>query len=104
MSIHSVLTVTEIRSGVRNLVTKYHGIKSVMLIGSYAHNTAKDDSDIDLVINLENEFDSKSYIGFLDDAEELFNREVDLLTTEGISQSVLKDELLYGGVYLYGET
>lgn len=103
MSNQSELTVNEIKSGVSSLVMKYHGIKSVLLIGSYAHNTANEDSDIDLVIKLENEFDTKSYIGFLDDIEQLFNREVDLLTTEGVSQSVLKDELLHGGVYLYGE-
>ncbi|MEX1031655.1 MAG: nucleotidyltransferase domain-containing protein [Paenibacillaceae bacterium] len=104
MSNLGVLTISEIKSGVRNLASKYHGIKSVMLIGSYVHDTAEGDSDIDLVIDLVNEFDSMSYLGFLEDAEQMFNREIDLLTTEGVRQSVLKDDLLHGGVYLYGES
>lgn len=99
----SNLTISEISAGIRPLAAKY-GIKSVMLIGSYARQTAGNDSDIDLIIELENELDSKSYFGFLDDAEKLFNKKIDLFTTEGVKRSVLKTELLNGGVYLYGKT
>lgn len=99
----SNLTISEISAGIRPLAAKY-GIKSVMLIGSYARQIARSDSDIDLIIELENELDSKSYFGFLDDAEKLFNKKIDLFTTEGVKRSVLKTELLNGGVYLYGKT
>lgn len=104
MQSDAILTISEIKNGVSSLALKYHGIRSVMLIGSYVHDMARSDSDIDLVIDLKNEFDSKSYLGFLEDVEQMFNREIDLLTTEGIRQSVLKDDLLHGGVYLYGDT
>lgn len=69
MSQQEILTITEIKDGINRVVTKYHGIKSVVLIGSYAHNTATGDSDIDLVIDLENEFDSKCFFDFWADAE-----------------------------------
>lgn len=98
------LNISEITKEIQTLAAKYDGIRSVMLIGSYAKQTAKDDSDIDLIIELENELDSNSFFDFFDDVEQLFNKKVDLFSMEGVKRSVIKEDLLNGGIRLYDKT
>ena len=45
-----MLTVSQIRDVVSRIGQKY-GVKRIYLFGSYAKNTASEDSDIDLIID-----------------------------------------------------
>jgi predicted nucleotidyltransferase len=63
-----------------------HGVKQLGIFGSYARDEAREDSDIDLIV----EFDKgmKSYDNFIEISfflENLFGRKIDLLTSESIS-------------------
>jgi predicted nucleotidyltransferase len=70
-------------------------IKSVALFGSHVHGTARDDSDIDVLI----EFDPQATIGLFefieiqDQLSEALGRRVDLLTPQALSK-YFRDEVL----------
>lgn len=77
-------------------------ILKVFLFGSHIHGTAREDSDIDLLI----EFNDDARIGFFkffdiqDDIERQVHKKIDLLTTEALSkyfrEDVLKEaEIIY---------
>jgi predicted nucleotidyltransferase len=71
----------------------------VVLVGSYARNTASEQSDIDLVIDGEDL--SEAYWDFLFKAEDAFSTPIDVLTTKGLANSVIRDSVLEGGIVLY---
>jgi len=59
------------------------GVRRLGLFGSYATGTAREDSDLDLVV----EFDAKSfdaYMGLKDFLERLFGGRVDLVLADAI--------------------
>lgn len=70
-------------------------IKSVALFGSHVHGTARDDSDIDVLID----FDPRATIGLFEFIEiqeqlsEALGRRVDLLTPQALSK-YFRDEVL----------
>lgn len=71
---------------------KYH-IRKIGLFGSYANEMQNENSDIDLIV----EFDKPVGLKFIelgDYLEKLFNRKIDLLTSEGLinSKLILKTE------------
>lgn len=64
-------------------------VKKAYLFGSVARNEAREESDIDILVEL----DHSTPIGMLffvfqSDLEELLHKKVDLVTTEGISKHV----------------
>lgn len=46
-----IYTIDEISSRIRPVAEKYH-LKAVYLFGSYARGEARDDSDVDLLVDL----------------------------------------------------
>ncbi|MFX1296968.1 MAG: nucleotidyltransferase family protein [Promethearchaeota archaeon] len=69
----------------RHQLQKY-SVKKIGLSGSYVRGERKEESDIDLLI--ESEEDKKSYDNFTELAfllEDSFNKKVDLLTTESMN-------------------
>lgn len=70
-------------------------IKSVALFGSHVHGTARDDSDVDVLID----FDPQATIGLFEFIEiqeqlsEALGRRVDLLTPQALSK-YFRDEVL----------
>ena len=74
--------IEKIRSHYSYLSSEF-GVKKIGLFGSVARQSENADSDIDLIV----EFDRQVGIKFVllaDYMEEVFNRKVDILTTEGI--------------------
>ncbi len=68
----------------KELKSKF-GIKAIGLFGSAVRNELKTDSDIDIIVEFENERgDMYDFIGLVDFLENLFNRSVDVLTPAGI--------------------
>jgi len=81
-----VMTKDEVRkilSGNRELLKKYT-VKSIALFGSYARNEQKQDSDIDLLVELE-EPTYDNFIHLVFTLEELLKKEVNLVPKGSLS-------------------
>ena len=96
-----MLTIDEIKKAVAKVGKKY-GIKNAYLFGSYAKGTAKEGSDVDLLID--DGGNIKGYIAFNGFRFELMDElgtDVDLLTPNSIGErfyNLIKNDrlLLYG--------
>ena len=69
------------------------------LFGSYARNEAKDDSDIDILVELDYEKPiGMKFFDYQSELEKLLNMKVDLVTSDGLSKYVKpfidKDKIL----------
>ncbi len=64
------------------LTTEY-GVKRIGLFGSFARGTATETSDVDVVVEFQQPVGFK-FIEFVDYLEQLFGREVDVLTPAGL--------------------
>jgi len=80
-----------------------HGVKKIGIFGSYARGEARDDSDVDLIV----EFDEgrKNYDNFIELCfflEDLLGLSVDLLTPESISPFIkryIEEEVHYETIH-----
>ena len=63
-------------------------VKSIGIFGSYINNEQTDDSDIDFLVEFEDDADLFHYVGLTLFLEEQFNKKVDV-----ISKPALKEEL-----------
>lgn len=67
----------------KELLRKYK-VKSIALFGSYVRNEQREDSDIDLLV----EFEENTYHNFINlifELEELFKKEVTVVTPDSLS-------------------
>ncbi|MDL1872116.1 nucleotidyltransferase family protein [Deltaproteobacteria bacterium PRO3] len=71
------------RAEILNLAAK-HGIKNLRVFGSFARGEAKEDSDLDLLVELEPERSLLDRIGFLQDVEDLLGRKVDVVNERAL--------------------
>ncbi|MEA1999466.1 MAG: nucleotidyltransferase family protein [Euryarchaeota archaeon] len=65
-------------------IKKRYGVRKIGVFGSYAREEQKETSDIDLLV----EFETPTFDNFMDllfFLEELFGKDVDLITTKGMS-------------------
>jgi hypothetical protein len=76
-------------------IAERRGVKNIRLFGSVSRHEARQDSDIDLLIDLEPEHSLLDVGGFAMDLEKLLNHKVDVVTEAGlrprIRANVLKD-------------
>ncbi len=64
---------------------KGFGVKKIGIFGSIVREEAKEESDIDFVVEFERgKATFKNVCGLIDFLEELFGKEIDLLTPDGI--------------------
>lgn len=82
-----------------NEIVADSSVKKVILVGSYAQNTATNKSDIDLVLEGDNLADA--YWDILFALEDRLTVPVDLMTVRGLKNSLLKDSIMDGGLTLY---
>ena len=72
-----------------------YGITSIQVFGSYANGTQESDSDLDLLVTLEEKRDLLDIIGFKLDVEEFLGINVDVVTENALSlyfrEEVLKE-------------
>jgi predicted nucleotidyltransferase len=71
------------REQVLALATR-HGASNVRIFGSVANGTAKTDSDIDFLVDLEPGRSLFDLGGLLMDLQQLFDRKVDVVTENGL--------------------
>ena len=95
-----MLTIDRIKEVVTRLGKKY-GVKSVYLFGSYAKNTATEDSDVDLVVDMENLRKYKDYFHFCDVLETELGKEVDITAVEGMLPGFF-EMIKNDRIFLYG--
>ena len=88
--------VLEILKKEKEIIAKKYGVNSIAIFGSFARGENKEDSDIDIVVDMpssfENFFDLKYYL------EEKLNKKVDLIKKKNLRAFIKKSiqkELLY---------
>lgn len=62
-----------------------HGAKDVRVFGSVARSEERPDSDIDILVRMEDDRNLLDVVGFWQDLTDLLGRKVDVLTEGGIS-------------------
>lgn len=91
-----VYTLEELARRIRPVAEKYH-LKAVYIFGSYARGEAREDSDIDLLVDLTGAELSGFFAlgGLYNDLEAALQKEIDLVTTEALEQpsSKMSDKL-----------
>lgn len=97
---HGILIYDDIVKTVNGVVNKYN-VEYVYLFGSYAKNTARPDSDVDLLINTKEK--GLSYFGLIEELRNSLKKKVDLINvTELGDNNELLLEILKDGVKIYG--
>ena len=78
-----------------------YNIRRAILFGSYAKGSAKDKSDIDLLVD--SGLKGLAFFGLLEDVVNALGKEVDLLdTSQIIPNSDVDNEIKKTGVMIYG--
>ena len=80
--------ILSILKKLKNEIQSKYKVKNIGLFGSYINNMQKEKSDIDLLVEFEEDADLLHYMGLLLFLEENFNKKVDL-----VSKFALKEEL-----------
>lgn len=82
-----IYTVDEISRRISPVAEKYH-LKAVYLFGSYARGEAREDSDVDLLVDISGADLSGFFAigGLYNDLEAALQKEIDLLTTAPFEQ------------------
>jgi len=70
-----------------------HGARNVRVFGSVARHSEDDDSDIDLLVDLESGRSLVDLGELLSELQDLFGREVDVVTTSGL-RGRIRDRVL----------
>ena len=82
-------------------ILKEYGVKKSAIFGSYARNSAKEKSDIDLLVYLDETFDLEKYLDFEETIKNALKKHVDIIEYRCINR-MLKDEILREAVEIYG--
>ena len=101
MQNNKIYTVEEIRDILksnRDYFEEKYFVDNFLLFGSYAKNEQTSDSDIDLLVNFKQPIDFFDFIDLQDYISNLFNKKIDLGTTNSlkdfIKERVLKDAIV----------
>jgi predicted nucleotidyltransferase len=97
---HGILKIDESRAKCAEVFANYH-VHYCYLFGSYAKGTAREDSDIDLVISLA-EF-GLQFFALVEDLSRALRKKVDVLDVGQLSKNTeLLNEVLAEGIKIYG--
>jgi uncharacterized protein len=81
--------IIEKLSELKPILSKKYNVKSIGLFGSFSEDTFNDDSDIDLLVEL-NEPTGWNIISLEIFLEEIFNRKIDLVTKNALREPLRK--------------
>lgn len=88
------MNAIEILKNNEELIKQKYGVKRIGIFGSFARNEEKEESDVDILVEFESDFETfDNYIELKYFLEDLFRRKVDLVTSEALRPQ-LKDEIL----------
>ena len=74
-------------------IARRHGASKVRIFGSYLHGTQKDDSDIDLLVDLEPGRGLFDLVAMKRDLEQEIGKHVDVVTEGALSPYIQEDIL-----------
>jgi len=77
-----------------------HGIKRILVFGSYARNEATPESDLDLIVDFPEGTSLLDHVGMEMELSEALNMKIDLLSRNGISPYI-KDIVLNEAIVIY---
>jgi len=77
-----------------------HGIKRILVFGSYARNEATPKSDLDLIVDFPEATSLLDHIGIEIELSEALNMKIDLLSRNGINP-YFKDDVLEEAIVIY---
>ncbi len=96
--IYSISTIQSLLQPVFNA----HHVKKAILFGSYAKGMAKQNSDVDILVD--SGLKGLAFFGLLEDVVTALDKNVDMLDTSQIIQDSLVDkEIKQSGVLIYGQ-
>lgn len=96
----NVLTVESIKNILSPLFMQ-NNVRSAVLFGSYAKNTATESSDIDLLVDCD--LTGLKFIGFAMDIEDALNKKADVFDiTHIVNNSKVDNEIKNTGIKIYG--
>ena len=81
------------------LLARKNGVRNVRVFGSMARNNARADSDLDLLVELEEGRSGLALGGFLVDVAELTQRKVDVVTEKALHPRI-REKVLHEAVAL----
>ena len=97
---NNTYTVSQIQDILVPIFREYN-IRKAILFGSYAKGSAKDKSDIDLLVD--SGLKGLAFFGLLEDVVNALGKDVDLLdTSQIILNSDVDNEIKKTGVMIYG--
>lgn len=77
------MSINEIKNKIQPILKRY-GVKRAGIFGSVVRNEARDDSDVDILVELPKESSLLDLVGFKLELEELLEKKVDVLTYNSI--------------------
>lgn len=89
----------EIKEKIISILVK-HGIKRILVFGSYARNEATPKSDLDLIVDFPEGTSLLDHVGIEMELSEALNMKIDLLSRNGISPYI-KDDVLNEAIVIY---
>ena len=88
------MNAIEILKKNEDVIKKKYGVRKIGVFGSFARGEEKEGSDVDVLVELEDNFENfDNYIELKYFLEDLFGRKVDLVTVEALRPQ-LKDDIL----------
>lgn len=96
-----IYTTSEIKNRLTPVFSDYK-IRKAVLFGSYAKGTAKENSDIDILVD--SGLKGLAFFGLLEDVVTALGKEVDLLDiSQVIHESEVDTEIQKTGMVIYGK-
>ena len=89
----------EIKEKIISILVK-HGIKRILVFGSYARNEATPKSDLDLIVDFPEGTSLLDHVGIEIELSEALNMKIELLSRNGISPYI-KDHVLEEAIVIY---
>ena len=85
-------------SSLKNNLNKRYRVKTIGLFGSYVNNKQKATSDIDFLVEFEEDADLFHLVGLSRYLEEIFNTRVDVISKSSLKEDLKKhilEEVIY---------
>lgn len=98
---NEIYTIEQLKDAL-NPVFHHYGVKKAILFGSYSKGIARENSDIDLLVD--SNLKGLRFVGLLEDIKETTNKDIDMLDVSHIETgSIIDKEIANTGVLIYEE-
>jgi uncharacterized protein len=98
--LYSAMTIEQVKKIVTPILRK-HGVTKAALFGSVANQTQSTDSDVDILVELNDTYSLLDFVGLKLDLEDALGKKVDLVEYQAIKPA-LKKHILNNPVSIYG--